>query len=225
MAHGQSQRAELRHAWRGNAALLLRAAVRREVGTEAHACDLSRLGGSRCRTSSPARSPSWSPAPRISSSSTGPDWCACSPPPRSSRSLSGIPTFEESGFAIRGNSWYAMYAPAKTPAAILDQYSGILAAGVNTPETQQRLIAMGFQPTGTTRSTSRRDSAGGLRILAADYQGVGILAATIEVTPSFNSSCPRSSSLVADIHVLNRESNRKTQMAGTSPDKPGHDVE
>ena len=66
--------------------------------------------------------------------------------------IAGIPTFEESGFAIRGNSWYAMYAPAKTPAAILDQYSGILAAGVNTPETRQRLVAMGFQPTGTTRA-------------------------------------------------------------------------
>ena len=63
-----------------------------------------------------------------------------------------IPTFQEAGFDIRGNSWYGMYAPARTPAAILDQYSQALAAGVNAPETRQRLIAMGFQPTGTTRA-------------------------------------------------------------------------
>jgi tripartite-type tricarboxylate transporter receptor subunit TctC len=63
-----------------------------------------------------------------------------------------IPTFKEAGFDIKGNGWYAMYAPAKTPAAILEQYSQTLAAGVSAPDTRQRLIAMGLQPTGTTRA-------------------------------------------------------------------------
>ncbi len=66
--------------------------------------------------------------------------------------IPGIPTFQEAGFDMRGNGWYAMYAPARTPAALLDQYSSALAAGVNAPETKERLIGMGFQPTGTTRA-------------------------------------------------------------------------
>lgn len=64
----------------------------------------------------------------------------------------GIPTFEEAGYQLSGNGWYAMYAPARTPAAILDLYSRALADGVNAPESKQKLIGMGFQPTGTTRA-------------------------------------------------------------------------
>jgi tripartite-type tricarboxylate transporter receptor subunit TctC len=62
-----------------------------------------------------------------------------------------IPTFREAGFDIHGNGWYAMYAPAKTAADILDHYSAALAAGVNSPEAKRSLLAMGLQPTGTTR--------------------------------------------------------------------------
>jgi tripartite-type tricarboxylate transporter receptor subunit TctC len=58
--------------------------------------------------------------------------------------IPGIPTFQEAGFDMRGNGWYAMYAPARTPAALLDQYSSALAAGVNAPETKERLIGIGF---------------------------------------------------------------------------------
>ena len=63
----------------------------------------------------------------------------------------GIPTFEEAGYKLGGNGWYAMYAPARTPPAILDLYGKALADGVNAAETRTRLIAMGLQPTGTTR--------------------------------------------------------------------------
>ncbi len=66
--------------------------------------------------------------------------------------IADIPTFQEAGFDMRGNGWYAMYAPAHTTNAILDQYSQALAAGVNAPDTRQRLISMGFQPTGTSRA-------------------------------------------------------------------------
>ncbi len=63
-----------------------------------------------------------------------------------------IPTFRDAGFNIKGSSWYAMYAPAKTPAAILDSYSKALAEGVRTPDTSRRILAMAMQPTGTTRA-------------------------------------------------------------------------
>lgn len=65
--------------------------------------------------------------------------------------IPNIPTFEQGGFKLSGNGWYAMYATAKTPASILDKYSKALADGIKLPETRKRLIAMGFQPTGTTR--------------------------------------------------------------------------
>lgn len=66
--------------------------------------------------------------------------------------IPGIATFREAGFDMRGNGWYGMYAPARTPPALLDQLSQALANGVNAPETKARLIGMGFQPTGTTRA-------------------------------------------------------------------------
>lgn len=65
--------------------------------------------------------------------------------------IPGVPTMEQAGFKLSGNGWYAMYATAKTPAAILDQYSKALADGVKSEETRKKLVAMGFQPTGTTR--------------------------------------------------------------------------
>jgi len=66
--------------------------------------------------------------------------------------IPGVPTFQEAGFDMRGNGWYAMYAPARTPVAVLEQYSRALADGVGTPDTRQRLLAMGLQPTGTSRA-------------------------------------------------------------------------
>lgn len=66
--------------------------------------------------------------------------------------VSGIPTFEEVGFKLRGNGWYAMYAPAKTPAAILDQYSKAIAEVAKDPANRDRLLKLGLQPTGTTRA-------------------------------------------------------------------------
>jgi tripartite-type tricarboxylate transporter receptor subunit TctC len=69
--------------------------------------------------------------------------------------LPGIETFEEAGYKLRGNGWYAMYAPAKTPVALLDQYSKALAAAAKEPGNRARLLALGLQPTGTTREELR----------------------------------------------------------------------
>jgi len=65
--------------------------------------------------------------------------------------MEGVPTFEEQGFKVTGNGWYAVYAPAKTPAAILDQYAQALAAVAQKAENKDRFLAMGLVPTGTTR--------------------------------------------------------------------------
>jgi tripartite-type tricarboxylate transporter receptor subunit TctC len=62
----------------------------------------------------------------------------------------GVPTFREAGFAIEGAAWYGAFAPANTPAAVVDRYSRIMAAAVQSPEVKERLLAFGLQPTGTS---------------------------------------------------------------------------
>jgi tripartite-type tricarboxylate transporter receptor subunit TctC len=64
--------------------------------------------------------------------------------------VSGVPTFREAGFDIEGTSWFAAFAPVKTPADTVDRYSAIMAAAVRIPEIRERLHAYGLEPTGTT---------------------------------------------------------------------------
>jgi tripartite-type tricarboxylate transporter receptor subunit TctC len=66
--------------------------------------------------------------------------------------LPDVPTFREAGYDLTGNGWYAMYAPAKTSPAILEQYSKALAAAVKDPTVAKRIVSWGMQPTGTTRA-------------------------------------------------------------------------
>jgi tripartite-type tricarboxylate transporter receptor subunit TctC len=65
-------------------------------------------------------------------------------------SLPEVPTFTEAGFGIRGEGWYAVYAPAKTPPEAIERLSAAIVSSVHAPETQKRLVALGLRPTGTT---------------------------------------------------------------------------
>ena len=38
-----------------------------------------------------------------------------------------VPTFKESGYDIVGGAWYAAYAPAGTPADVINRYAKIIA--------------------------------------------------------------------------------------------------
>ena len=65
--------------------------------------------------------------------------------------LPNVPTFKEQGFpAIEASGWIAMYAPAKTPKPVIDQWSGAIVRALQTPAIRQRLIELGYEPTGTT---------------------------------------------------------------------------
>jgi tripartite-type tricarboxylate transporter receptor subunit TctC len=66
--------------------------------------------------------------------------------------LTDVPTFTESGYAIRGDGWYAMYAPAKTPADIVARLNQIVVEAVRAPDFSSRAKALGLQPTGTSPS-------------------------------------------------------------------------
>jgi tripartite-type tricarboxylate transporter receptor subunit TctC len=61
-----------------------------------------------------------------------------------------VPTFREAGFEIQGTAWYGMFAPAGTPADIVNRYSTILSDALKKPELKDRLLNMGLYATGTT---------------------------------------------------------------------------
>jgi len=65
-----------------------------------------------------------------------------------SKHLPDIPTFKELGYEIEGGGWYAAYAPAGTPAPVIDRLSKAIIAALNEPDVVQRLDNYGMEPTG-----------------------------------------------------------------------------
>lgn len=70
--------------------------------------------------------------------------------------LPAVPTFKESGYGIRGEGWYGLYAPAKTPAEVVARLNSAVVAAVRDPELSGRLRALGLKPTGTSPSDLAR---------------------------------------------------------------------
>ncbi len=64
--------------------------------------------------------------------------------------LLDVPTFREAGYDIEGAGWYGVYAPAATPADVVDRLNAAIVAAVNAPATKERLLAFGLVPTGTS---------------------------------------------------------------------------
>jgi tripartite-type tricarboxylate transporter receptor subunit TctC len=61
--------------------------------------------------------------------------------------LPDVPTVAESGVKdYEASAWYALFAPAKTPAAIIDKLQVAIAKELRTPEAQRRLDTMGVEP-------------------------------------------------------------------------------
>ncbi|MCK1640844.1 Bug family tripartite tricarboxylate transporter substrate binding protein [Bradyrhizobium sp. 157] len=67
-----------------------------------------------------------------------------------SAALPEVPTFTESGYGIRGEGWYGVYAPVKTPAEVVAQLNAAVVEAVHTEEFSKRLMPLGVQPTGTS---------------------------------------------------------------------------
>jgi tripartite-type tricarboxylate transporter receptor subunit TctC len=60
--------------------------------------------------------------------------------------LPDLPTFDELGMAgYEASSWQGMYAPAKTPPAIVEKLAGAVAAAVADPGVQARLAQVGVE--------------------------------------------------------------------------------
>lgn len=74
-----------------------------------------------------------------------------------------VPTFVESGLkGVEGTSWFAVYAPAKTPAATIGQINAAINKALAAPELRERFLKLGLEPTGGSpadlAAIMRRDS-------------------------------------------------------------------
>jgi tripartite-type tricarboxylate transporter receptor subunit TctC len=64
--------------------------------------------------------------------------------------LADVPTFRDAGYDLQATSWYGVFAPAKTPPDVIERLNKVIVAAVRAPEVEERLLAFGMQPTGTT---------------------------------------------------------------------------
>lgn len=61
--------------------------------------------------------------------------------------LPEIRTFSEQGLpGVDTNNWYALFAPAKTPSAIIDALDEAVRKTLATPAVRERLLASGAMP-------------------------------------------------------------------------------
>lgn len=77
--------------------------------------------------------------------------------------LPDVPTFREAGYDLEANGWYGIFAPARTPAGIVERYSKAIVAAVQSPDVRSKLAAFGLHPTGTSATEfaaiQKRDAA------------------------------------------------------------------
>ena len=77
--------------------------------------------------------------------------------PQRSPLLPEVPTFTEAGMPkMDFSAWFAIFAPAGTPAPVLDTLSRQLLAALQAPETKAKLVEAGFSVTGTSRADTEK---------------------------------------------------------------------
>jgi tripartite-type tricarboxylate transporter receptor subunit TctC len=59
-----------------------------------------------------------------------------------------VPTFRELGFDLEATPWYAMFAPAGVPPAVLQRIERAALDAVGNPTVRERIMKMGLEPTG-----------------------------------------------------------------------------
>jgi tripartite-type tricarboxylate transporter receptor subunit TctC len=70
--------------------------------------------------------------------------------------LPDVPTLKESGIDVVVPGWFAFYAPARTPIEIVERLQNEIIAIVGLPDVRAKILAIGFEPTGTTSADVRR---------------------------------------------------------------------
>jgi tripartite-type tricarboxylate transporter receptor subunit TctC len=77
-----------------------------------------------------------------------------------------VPTFKEQGYDMEGTGWYGLFAPAGTPQAAIDRLSRAAIAAIKDSGVNQKMLAIGLQPTGYGPAELAR-------IMKADYDKWG----------------------------------------------------
>jgi len=68
-------------------------------------------------------------------------------------SLPEVPTVAESGYKeLEYELWFGLFAPAKTPPAVISQLAGWYTAAMQVPEVKAKLVVQGLYPVGTCGS-------------------------------------------------------------------------
>ena len=68
-----------------------------------------------------------------------------------------VPTFTEAGYPKADfSAWFALLAPAGTPAAVLDQLQRATAASLQTPDQRQKLQDAGFSVSNVSRADTEK---------------------------------------------------------------------
>lgn len=58
-----------------------------------------------------------------------------------------VPTFAELGYpGLTKSEWFGLFAPARTPPAVVEALNAAVAAAVTSPEVRARVLAMGYAP-------------------------------------------------------------------------------
>jgi tripartite-type tricarboxylate transporter receptor subunit TctC len=64
-----------------------------------------------------------------------------------SASLPEVPSFKEVGYpAMAVSGWYGLFAPAGTPADIVERYNDLILKAVRTPEVRERMRSFELEP-------------------------------------------------------------------------------
>jgi tripartite-type tricarboxylate transporter receptor subunit TctC len=67
-----------------------------------------------------------------------------------SKAAPDLPTLREQGFPMEAYSWSGIFAPARTPPAVVDRLAQAFNVAVNDPAIRQRLYDIGFDPVATS---------------------------------------------------------------------------
>ncbi len=86
-----------------------------------------------------------------------------------------VPTMAESGLpGFRYEAWAALYAPAKTPRAVIDKLNREVARALKVPDVEQRLLAAGIEPSPTSPAELEKFTAEQVASSAALAKKAGI---------------------------------------------------
>jgi tripartite-type tricarboxylate transporter receptor subunit TctC len=65
--------------------------------------------------------------------------------------LADVPTMAEAGYPeIEFDNWFSVFAPAGTPGEIITYLNREIARSMAVPDVRERLVALGFEPVGST---------------------------------------------------------------------------